>query len=198
MNIKLHFNSLRTRLVFWFLAVTILSLTAVVTILYFQRASAIRHREFERLQMVRDLKVMKLSSWISQRIGDLEVASGDDEIQVLEKVFMNNGAELDPNTVSTARSLLQRYLDHYDAYDELFIISATSGKVVISTDLAHEGLDKKMDLYFTEPMRTRNSYIKDIYYSDTVHGPAMVFSAPIFCLNHKEDHLVGVLIARIN
>jgi len=198
MNIKLHFKSLRARLVFWFLAVTMLSLTAVVTILYFQRASAIGNQEFEKLQIVRDLKVRELTSWLDQRMGDLEVASGDDEIQVLEKVFMSNGDESDPSTISTARSLLQRYLDHYNAYDEIFIVSASSGKVEISTDLAHEGLDKKTDLYFTEPVRTQHSYIKDIYHSETVRGPAMAFSTPIFCLANDGKHLIGVLIARIN
>ena len=195
---NLHFKSLKTRLAFWFLTVTMLSLTAVVTILYFQRASAIRDQEFEKLQMVRDLKVAKLSSWIDERVGDLEVASGDDEIQILEKVFMNNGSESAPSTISTARSLLQRYLDHYNAYDELFIVSASRGKVAISTDLAHEGLDKKTDLYFTEPLRTRNSYIKDIYYSKAEQSPAMAFSTPIFCLTHDGEHLIGVLVARIN
>ena len=195
---KLHFNSLITRLVFWFLTVTMLSLTAVVTILYFQRASAIRNQEFAKLQIVRDLKVAKLSSWIDQRAGDLEVASGDAELQVLEKNVMNNGGESDLASISTARSLLQRYLDHYSAYDELFIVSASSGKVAISTDLSQEGLDKKTDLYFTEPVRTEHSYIKDIYYSETKRGPAMAFSAPILCLTHGGEHVVGVLVARIN
>ncbi|MDA3924283.1 MAG: cache domain-containing protein [Kiritimatiellae bacterium] len=195
---KLHFKSLRTRLAFWFLAVTMLSLTAVVTILYFQRASVIHDNEFEKLQMVRDLKVRELTGWLAQRVGDLEVASADDELQVLGKVFMNNRGESAPAIISTARSLLQRYLDHYNAYDELFIVSASSGKVAISTDLSQEGLDKKTDLYFTEPLRTRNSYIKDIYYSKVNRGPTMAFSSPIFCLAHDGEHLIGVLVARIN
>jgi hypothetical protein len=180
MSTKFQFKSLKVRLTFWFLAVTVLSLTTVVTLIYFQRASAIRDEEFVKLQVVRDLKVMQLSNWIDQRIGDLEVIAGDVEIQVVESISTRNGGELDPSTLSVARSLLQRYLDHYDAYKELFVISAPSGEVAVSTDTSRQGSDKSTDLYFTEPLRTRQSYIKDVYYSETERDHAMAFPSQSF------------------
>lgn len=198
MSMKLQFKSVRARLTCWLLVVTILSLSALVTAVYFQRAQNIRSREFEKLQVIRDLKVHTLTQWLDNRAGDLQVAAGDDEIQMLETVLQDRGGEANPKIISTARDLLQRHLDYYDAYTELSIISASSGKVMISTDPSREGANKKTNLYFTEPIRTGKPYIKDIYYSETEQRPSMVYSAPIFCLTHDEEHIIGVLIARVH
>ena len=195
---KLRFKSLRARLTFWFLAVTMLSLATMGTVVYFQRASVIRGNEFEKLQLVRDLKVNALNQWLDERMNDLAISAGDDEIRGLETILAESGSERDPKKVLVARALCQRHLDNYGTYTELFIVSGTSGEVVISTDLDQEGKDKKTDLYFTEPMRTKKPYIKDIYYSETEKRSTMVFSAPIFCLVHGGEHLVGVLAARVN
>jgi signal transduction histidine kinase/CheY-like chemotaxis protein/HAMP domain-containing protein len=195
---RLRFKSLRARLTFWFLAVTMLSLATAGTVLYFQRAAVIHGNEFEKLQTVRDLKVNALNQWLDERMDDLAVSAGDDEVRSLEAILAENGSERDSKKVLVARALLQRYLDNYGAYSELFIVSATSGEVVISTDLAQEGKDKQTDLYFTEPMRTKKMYIKDIFYSEIEKRPTMVFSAPIFSLVHGGEHLVGVLVARVD
>ncbi|NIA13622.1 MAG: response regulator [Nitrospiraceae bacterium] len=198
---RLRFKSLRIRLVFWFLTVTMLSLTAVVTILYFQRAATLRGMEFERLQVVRDLKVRELTNWLDERMSDLQVSSRDEEIRGLEGVLGKPKSEWSPENlkaVSIARSLLQRYVDRYGAYSEFFVIGAASGKIEICSESAHEGQDERMDLYFTEPMRTRKPYIKDIYLSKTEDKPSMAFSSPIFCLKRDGEHIIGVLVARAN
>ncbi len=194
----LKFKSLRTRLVFWFLLVTLLSLATAVTVIYFHRSYALRHQGFDNLQMVRDLNLVKLSHWFDERNGDLKVVAWNSDIRALEDVFAETDAKLDPATVSKARNLLQRYLDNYNAYTEVFIINAFSGKVVISTDSTREGVCKKTDLYLTEPIRTRETYIRDVYFSETLQAPSMTFSTPIFCLKHEGEHIVGVLVARID
>lgn len=198
MSMQFQFNSLKTRLTFWLLTVTMLSLTSVVTIVYFQRASFIHQREFEKLQVVRDLKVSTLNLWLEDRMGDLGVASKDNDISRFTEDLMYNADELDPEVRSTASAQLNRFGDHYAAYSELFIVSAASSKVVLSTNPTHEGSDRKSDLYFTEPMRTHKPYIKDIYYSETEKRPGMTFSAPIFGQTHGGEHPVGVLVARVD
>ncbi len=195
---KLRFNSLRARLTFWFLAVTMLSLATMGTVLYFQRAAVIRGNELEKLQLVRNLKVNMLNLWLDERMGDLQVAAGDYELRGLESTPVGIKTEQDEVAISRVRALLHRFLDNYGDYSELFIVTATSGKVVISTDLAQEGKDKQTDLYFTEPLRTKKIYIKDVFYSEIEKRPAMVFSAPIFSLVHGGEHLVGVLVARVD
>lgn len=201
MAMNLPFKSFRARLVFSFLMVTMLFLITVVCILYFQRSESIRSKEFTRLQVIRDLKVKKLSAWLEERQGDLQVCSHDMEIRALEDVLTKDKSqwnEDDHNTIDTARSLLQRYVDHYDAYHELFIVNAKTHKVAVSNVRSREGKDKSDYPYVNEPMRTRSIFIQDIYNSKTEGKPAMAFSAPIFCKDHDGEHIIGVLVARAN
>ncbi|NQV35207.1 MAG: response regulator, partial [Phycisphaeraceae bacterium] len=73
-----------------------------------------------------------------------------------------------------------------------------SGKVEISSDNLAQGQDKSDDPYFTEPLRTREVFIQDIYYSKTLGKLSMTFSAPLYCLGHQGEHIFGVLVARVD
>jgi hypothetical protein len=73
-----------------------------------------------------------------------------------------------------------------------------SGIVEISTDLSQVGKNKSKALYFTEPLKKRAPYIKGIYFSKTLNKPSLSFSIPINCLNQNGEHIVGILVARIN
>ena len=201
MNTKLRFRSVKTRQAFWFLVVALVPLVTAVAILYFQRAEAIRGREFEKLQTVRDLKVRELNSWLDQRLGDLTVAAGDDEIRGLEEVFAKDKSEWtqeDLEAVDVARALLRRYVDTYKAYHEFFLISASDPAVRISTLEAREGLDKSQHPYFIEPLRRKETYFSPIYDSWTEGVPTMGVSAPVYCREHDGQHVFAVLVARID
>ncbi len=196
-----RFKSVRTRQIFWFMIVALAPVVIAVTVLYHQRSAVIEGREFEKLQTIRDIKDRELNGWLEERMGDLQVAAGDYEIRGMESVFVNRRGKwthAEFEAVVTARALLQRLVDNYDAYYELFLVGAHSGEVVISSDANHEWSQKGKDLYFTEVMRTRQPYIKDIYLSKEVGKPAMTFSAPVFCLEHKGTHLIGVMVARVD
>ena len=198
---RFHFKSVRARQVFWFLVVAMVPMFTVVTILCYQRAAAIKHREFEKLQTIRDLKVRELDGWLGERISDLKVAAQDSDIRSLERVLGKKQDERTPEdlrVISAARELLQRHADSCDAYNELFIVRAKNGEVGLSSKPAREGLDKSKDLYFTEPMRTKDVYVKDIYYSRTVGAPTMTFSVPVRRLEYDGQHIIGVLVARVD
>lgn len=201
MNTFFRFKSVRTRLAFWFLLVTMLNLITVVTFLYFQRSAIIRSKEFEKLELARDLKVMEINSWLKERMADLQVAAGDDDIRSLKKVLSKKRDDWtaeDLKAVSTARALLQRYLGVYTAYHEVFFIGATSGRTVIQTTQSLEGRDKRKFSYFIEPMRTGKPFIQDVYHSDVENKPAMAFAAPVVCLDHDGEHVIGVLVMRVD
>ncbi|MFH1732058.1 MAG: response regulator [Planctomycetota bacterium] len=198
---RFYFKSVRARQVFWFLVVAMVPMFTVVAILYYQRAAAIKGREFEKLQTIRDLKVREFNGWLDERIGDLKVAAADHNIRGLERVLAKKQDERTPEDVraiSAAREVLRRYVDSYDAYDELFIVCANRGTVDVSSEHVHEGRDESKNTYFTEPMRMKDVYVKDIHYSKTDGAPAMTFSAPVFCLEHKDEHIIGVVVARID
>ena len=200
MSLVFHYRNLRSQLAFWFLGVTTLSLVSAVTILYYQRSAVIRGREFEKLQVIRDLKVRELTAWLEERSGDMRVAASDLEIRALEDHLRATGepTALTRQKLDIAKSLLHRYVDHYDAYRELFVVDASSRKVVISTEPTHIGDDWSADGAVTEPLRTRKAHIEDVYFSRRDRQPAMSISAPIFCTSHEGRHLIGILVASLD
>ncbi|MCK4817695.1 HAMP domain-containing protein, partial [bacterium] len=96
------------------------------------------------------------------------------------------------------RRILNRYLNNYAAYSEIFIINPRTGIVEISTNQNHEGMDKSDYTYFTEPLKTGGLFIKDVYYSRTLLRNAMTFSIPIFCSKHDPPHIIGIMVARVD
>ncbi|MCD6188532.1 MAG: response regulator [Desulfuromusa sp.] len=196
---KFQFKSVKTRLIFWLLLVAMLPVIVVMSITYMQRTTSIKGKAFDKLKTIRDLKVMQVNSWIEQIRGDILTVSQDHEIRDLEQLF--NRKERTSNdlaTLANARKLLERHLQNYQSYNEIFIINPLSGRIEISTSKHLEGKDRSKNPYFTEPMRTKQSYLKDIYYSETLMSPCMSISVPIFCLAHQEEHCVGIVVARIN
>jgi CheY-like chemotaxis protein/HAMP domain-containing protein len=201
MNPFFRFKSLRTRLAFWFLLVTMLCLVSAVTFLYFQRAEIIRARELEKLEIVRDLKVRELNSWLEERISDMQVIANDNDIRGLEGLISKTKDEWtaeDLKTVLLGKNMMKKYLGAYSAYHEVFFIEATSGRVFISTNPIREGDDKRDSPYFIEAMRARKIFIRDIFDSKTEGKPAMAFSVPVYCSVHDGEHMIGVLVARAN
>jgi PAS domain S-box-containing protein len=75
---------------------------------------------------------------------------------------------------------------------ETFILDKT-GKVIVSSDKAQEGKDKSKDVYF---LNAKNeTYIKDVYFSETLKKFSFALSSPI-----KEDDgtFLGISVLRYN
>ncbi|MBW1862122.1 MAG: PDC sensor domain-containing protein, partial [Deltaproteobacteria bacterium] len=194
MKKKFHFKSVKARMTFWFLVVALVPLLIVSGVISYQRVNAIKELEFSKLTAIRDFKTDQVNNWLDERIGDIQTISEDFEIKALEQVIDKGEAPQNhTSTLLMAGGLLDRYVAHYKTYDELFIINPDTGKIIISTNKALIGEERSHDSYFTEPMRTRKTFIKDIYYSQTQKKPAMTFSIPIFCASHNE-HMVGILV----
>lgn len=73
---------------------------------------------------------------------------------------------------------------------EVFILDK-KGIVVASSDKSSEGSDKSNDLYFTEAQK--DTYIKDVYYSESIDKITYSVSSPIF---NDDNSLLGVSVIR--
>ncbi|MFC1614376.1 response regulator [Gemmatimonadota bacterium] len=199
MNWKFEFKSLKTNLILWFLFIAIAPLLVVVGAIYYQRVHSIKESEFNKLEAIREFKVREVNNWLDSRIGDIQTLSSDFEIRDLENIFeKQERTQKDIDMLLNARNHLDRYKRYHQDFIEVFIISAVTGKIAVSTNKLHEGEERKEDPEFTEPMRRQKSYIKDIYHSSTDQILCMDFSTPIFCLDHDGEHIVGILAARID
>lgn len=193
-----QFTRVRSRFVLWFLLVALLPLILVSVILYHQRVQAIKIREFQKLVAIRDLKTDRIIAWLQEREGDVRTMAGDPELRTLE-TQANGELSLtrDMTDIRLARELLLRYLHNYHAFFEIFFIHRTSGRILLSTTLAHEGLEVTRTPYFIVPLETQKLFIQDIYYSEMDRTLTMAFSLPVFGL-HNPKQIIGVLVAKID
>ncbi|MCK5784446.1 MAG: response regulator [Desulfobacterales bacterium] len=196
---KYSFKSIQTRLIFWFLLLSLIPLGATLIITYHQRVHVIESQTFDKLTAIRDLKVERLNNWLKERKGDIFTASVDTRLTDLDAVINNNSQEQKKlETIESIRQVLNRYMKEFSAYSEIFIINPNTGKIIVSTNKSMEGALRADDDYFIQPMRTREFSIKDIYYSKTLSKHTMAYSIPIFCSLHSGEHIVGILMARFD
>lgn len=154
---------------------------------------------FNRLVAIRDIKVAELNHWLEERIMDIRTIADDNEMRALERIRQGNEGDNQSNAaiISEARGFLRKYLEHYDDFYEIFIVSPYTKKIMVSTDKEREGRRPAHDFHFEEALKSLNLFIEDIHYSSTLNKACMAFSIPIFSQTGG-SRVIGVLVARFN
>jgi lipid II:glycine glycyltransferase (peptidoglycan interpeptide bridge formation enzyme) len=159
------FKTIRGRLTFWFLILALLPLLTGFLVSYDQQKRSIEQETIDKLTAIRDLKAEQVERWLDERLGDMQVMSGDSEIRELETVFEKKLKSTEERKkFKTTKELLNRYLSNFDDYYEIFIINPNNGLIELSTKSEKIGENKSDNLYFTVPLETGEVYIKDIHY----------------------------------
>lgn len=194
-----HFKSMKTRITFWFLVFALLPLMVTLVITYEQRVEAIQTQTFDKLLAIRDLEVELLESWLHEREGDMLTLANDPDLADLEHVIGKSSYnEEDLKILDVSRHLVNLYLKNHSDYSEFLIVNPRNGKILVSTDIHHEGEDNSELEGFRSAMESRALSIGEIHYSPQVGGPTMVYSIPNFCATHNGKHIIYVLMARID
>jgi CheY-like chemotaxis protein/signal transduction histidine kinase/methyl-accepting chemotaxis protein len=193
-----RFKKVRSWLTLWILVLALLPVIITSVIIYKQRVEVIRSNRIQTLTAVRDLKVRQVESWLDERLGDGQIVAGSQEIEGLVKSLKNGHkkGEIQGDT-DAIRALLNRQLEGFQAYEEIFLLDSLSGKVLVSTNREDENKPKADYPYFAETLKKRQTVISDIYFSKTLHRPSMVISTPIVDLKHNSK-IIAILVARID
>ena len=190
---------IRTRFTTWFILLTIVPLFGVLTITYFRQTTVIENQSSDKLIAIRNLKVNQLKNWLSERSGDMRTISTDKELTDLEYVIHKTSFnQNDKIILKNSRQILNRYLNNFPTYEELFIVNPENGKVILSSDKQREGMDKVNNEFFAKALQSRSLIFKNIYTSNTLSKNSMSYSIPIFSSQHAGEHITGILVARIN
>lgn len=193
------FKTTQNRLLFWFILLALIPLSIGITITYYLQVEETKEEEINKLTVVRDLKVEKINSWLAEREKDLKTLAESLTVQDFEGAFTKEKiTEEDTAVFNNVRDIINPYVKNFPEYNEIFVINPDSGIIEISTDKSKEGMDKSGDDYYTGALQSRDFYIKDIYYSSSMHEPAMAFSIPIFCRQHSGEHIIGILVSRVD
>ncbi|SLM29634.1 putative Histidine kinase [Desulfamplus magnetovallimortis] len=218
-----EFKKIKPRMIFWFFSAVLLPMIVVISVIYHQRAIAIKTEAFAKLTAIRDLKVSQLNLWLDERKGDIEAISRDLEIRQLAALIEQNtlneqnisngqstgnrqgtvnwqktdnwrNTEDDLKIIESARATLTSFLEEYTAYLEIFIINASTGMVEISTESSSEGTNLSKAPFFIETLKSESLYIRDIYFSSKLKKPTMCFSHPIYNPGSSDGNPSGVLV----
>ena len=192
------FKKISTRIIYWFLLLSLIPLLTALVITYFQRKQVIEANAFNKLIAIKDLKVQQLNYWLGERSGDLKVIAGDFEIQELELIFeKNKKSEQYKEKIKIARELFLRVLKNYKDYEEVFFVNSKTGVVEISTNPLLEQTNVSRDAFFTGPLKSGNLFINDISYSKSTNKVEMTFSSPVYGRT-QNTKIIGVIVVRIN
>ncbi|MEA3508263.1 MAG: ATP-binding protein, partial [Synergistota bacterium] len=97
------------------------------------------------------------------------------------------------------RSVMQREMKLELDFLQFFLIDANTGLVTVSTAPGFEGNNRSGDPYFTEPLKTKRLFVKDIYRCEFLSNePSMTISAPIYCMEHGGEHIIAILAGRLD
>ncbi len=197
MKIRPVFRTVKGRLIFWFLLVTLTPLVIAAGVVSIQRSQVIKANVISRLTAIRDLKVDQLTQWIDEKISDVKMISQSQRLLAATGVFQKSRlSKADHQTLQGASALLDQYLEVHPEYEEAFIINPVSGDVALSTDRTQIGTNESQNPSFTEVMRTGRVFIRSIYYSPQLHQPTMAFSTPL--RGRHRGGVSGVLVIRID
>lgn len=72
---RMYFKSIRSRLTFWFLLVSLLPLAIFGVFIYMRMEESNKKEAFNKLIAIRDLKAQQLNAWLTERISDMSSMS---------------------------------------------------------------------------------------------------------------------------
>lgn len=167
--------------------------------IYFHMINAMKSSIFNRLQAIRDMRSSELNRWLDERIIDIRTIADDKEIRTLEMIRQQGEEDNQGNSaiISEARGILRTYLEHYDDFYEIFIVSPSTRNIIVSTDKERERRRPAHAFHYEGALNSLDLFIEDIHYSTTLNKACMAFSMPIYS-QKTGNRVIGVLVARFN
>lgn len=196
--------SIRYKLSAYLLIISLFPLILISSWAYYSGKESTENKIMAHLISIADLKKQELENWLIEQFRDLKMQSED-----LLIAFYMSELKTGEEKVSGQNSLrntfhaelfgkLQRMKKNCK-YKRTFLVGS-SGKVLISTEEADIGKIASEN-YVTEPLATRETYIKDIFQSEK-GKILMIFSHPVFRIDPKKkdksSEAIGVLVLEID
>ena len=203
-------RSLLGRLVATFLLLSVAMVGVVGTLAYVRARASLQESVYSRLAAAQDLTTASLERWVQEQRRNIVFASGLTGGAVRDGTVPDTRGSvqllLDPTSsprdraaaADAVRATLSFAVGQTADAQELFLIDL-DGRIVVSTNNAHEGLDESAQDY----VRNGGSavFITPISALDLTEGrPTMVVAAPLFDeTGQRQGILAGVLdLARLD
>ena len=187
-------RNLTARLICSFLLFSLVIVSLLGIIVYFQATQSLTRSVDDRLDSVAILKEGMLNNWVDDQTQNVVMIAGIPGIRKQSALLLvSPGTSPDREPAYAELSgFLPQVVSRTIYTDELFIIDL-NGTITVSSDRTHEGLSVAKDPYFLEG---RSKTVSLTVYSSTPdEKPAIVIATPLFDMEGKR---IGVLASHLS
>lgn len=187
-------RNLTARLICTFLIFSLLIVSLVGGIAYFQATQSLTRSVYDRLDAVATIKEDGLNNWVEDQTQNVVMIAGLPGIRKQSSLLL-----LSPNTslerkqaYTELASFLSQVVSRMIYTDEIFIIDM-NGTIAVSSDTTHEGQSVATDPYFTEGRS--KTLAMTVYSSSSNEKPVIIIVTPLFDMGGKR---IGVFASRLS
>jgi signal transduction histidine kinase/CheY-like chemotaxis protein/HAMP domain-containing protein len=190
-----EFKTLKQRLVFWLLFISIIPLLASFIVVFYQRKEYIVTQEIETLEAIRDLKIWEINSWIDNIIRSISTLASDNEIIALEPYLLGDSPSANKRIdYETIRQIFINYCINFDSFKEIFLVNAATKKVEIGSGNTIVGTFCGKERYFKSVLLSKKYDTEDFHRNKTTDQVEMMVAVPVFDKSQTRIFAVIVLI----
>ena len=186
---------LQTKLSILFLVLTLLPLIIVGVLSYQTGQKAIRENTANHLVSTNLLKMAELERWIADNTLILEAVAKTPFFMDAFPTFLKNHDTADTDHEKVHAEIRAQMLPLLRAggMEELFILRASDGLTLVSTDQSQAGKYQDEAPYFVDGKE--KTHVQNVYYSMSIQKPTMTVSTP---LKDKNGKTIAVLAGRLD
>ena len=187
-------RNLTARLICMFLLFSLLIVSLVGSIAYFQATQSLTRSVYDRLDAVATIKEDGLNNWVEDQTQNVVMIAGLPGIRKQSSLlFSSPNSSLErKQAYSELASFLSQVVSRMIYTDEIFIIDM-NGTIAVSSDRTHEGQLVATDPYFLEGRS--KTFATTVYSSLPSEKPVIIIVTPLFDMEGKR---IGVFASRLS
>jgi GAF domain-containing protein/HAMP domain-containing protein len=193
---KIRSSSIRSRLLVVIVLLVFVPLVITIGVSIVLSMNNSRDQVLRQLQSVSNLKDNQLQTWVSDIHANLNSVLAEPVNSAAWDGLLRDQSTSDPAGARKSIDFLQKRfslaLNNSSLFEEFFLMDA-DGKVLVTTDLSQQGLNKSSRQYFQKG--SSSFYINPPYNDPTLNKLSMVAALPVMGQDGKP---LGVLGGRIN
>ncbi|SHJ51501.1 PAS domain S-box-containing protein [Desulfatibacillum alkenivorans DSM 16219] len=187
-------RSLLVRLIASFLSLLLIGIAVSSFFSWIQARTTVEKVVYDELQAAASVKRADLQEWVERQRKQIVLMSQLPDVRILcEDLAPDGDGPVFVEAQEYLRGLLNSVTSSVPGLAEVFILSWEKGKVLVSTNESHEGLDRSGQAYFE--MGRDGVFLQNLYLPEGESFPAMTVSAPI---KDSQGETLAVLAGRLN
>ena len=186
---------LGTKLIVLFLLLSVVPLIAVSYIAFENSRQTIEQETIKRLLSITLLKEGELTRWIEDQEEGVQELASRRAVQGYASLLTSH----EPTAWEYRVAHVRIREDHFNSmlekenFLEVFLLRASDGLVLVSTDESQEGKYRENTPYFVKGRS--HTYIQNAYYSLALGKPEMTIATPV---KDEDGELLAVLATRVD